>query len=97
MIGSGKLVVKGEVKGNIKAQNILIEEQGSVNGDLRAGQITIAGKFTGTLYAMEQLSGLSSGQCSGKVSCKSLQVESGGLLKAGVEFVESDASKAASG
>ncbi|MCF6220232.1 MAG: polymer-forming cytoskeletal protein [Robiginitomaculum sp.] len=47
----GDVQVEGRVEGNIKASNLTIGEQGSVNGKVTAGKVLIRGKVTGKIDA----------------------------------------------
>ncbi len=80
----GRLIIKGTLKGSLEGHEVVIAEDGIVIGDTKVGSITIGGKFEGDLRAINQLTILSTGTCMGKVICKDLVVEAGGLLNAEV-------------
>lgn len=80
----GQLVIKGTVKGTIHGETVVIAEEGAVYCDLKVTGITIGGTFEGELEASEELVILSTGYCAGRVVCKDLIVESGGVLNAEV-------------
>ncbi|MBU1169771.1 MAG: polymer-forming cytoskeletal protein [Proteobacteria bacterium] len=80
----GRLVIKGTVKGEIRGEIVVIAEEGSVYCDAKVTGITIGGTFEGEIEATEELVILSTGSCSGKVVCRDLIVESGGILNAEV-------------
>jgi cytoskeletal protein CcmA (bactofilin family) len=80
----GQLVIKGTVKGVINGETVVIAEEGSVYCDVKVSGITIGGTFEGELEASEELIILSTGCCAGRVVCKDLIVESGGILNAEV-------------
>ncbi len=80
----GQLVIKGTVKGVINGETVVIAEEGSVHCDVKVSGITIGGTFEGELEASEELIILSTGYCAGRVVCKDLIVESGGILNAEV-------------
>lgn len=80
----GQLVIKGTVKGSINGETVVIAEEGAVYCDLKVTGITIGGTFEGELEASEELVILSTGYCAGRVVCKDLIVESGGVLNAEV-------------
>ncbi len=82
---SGKLIIKGKVKGTIKGDIIVIAEDGSVNSSsANVSSMTIGGSFEGDIVAAKELVILSTGRCAGKVECKDLIVENGGVLNAEV-------------
>ncbi len=82
---SGKLIIKGRITGTIKGDVIIIAEDGEVNSEeAKVSSLTIGGKFHGNVTATKELVILSTGTCSGKVECKDLIVENGGILNAEV-------------
>ncbi|MEJ2657022.1 MAG: polymer-forming cytoskeletal protein [Desulfobacterales bacterium] len=80
----GRLIVKGVVKGTVTGKNIVIAEEGSVYADVKVASMTIGGTFEGEIRALKELIILATGKCSGKVVCKDLVVETGGILNAQV-------------
>lgn len=82
---SGKLIIKGQVIGTIDGDVVIIAEDGRVNSSAtKVSSITIGGKFQGEVVATKELIILSTGTCAGKVECKDLIVENGGILNAEV-------------
>ena len=84
----GRLVVKGIVKGALEGETIIIAKEGAVYSDTKVASMTISGIFEGSVRASEELIILSTGRCSGKVVCKNLVVEAGGVLNAEVSCTE---------
>lgn len=80
----GRLIIKGTIKGTLIGETMIIAPEGAVYADTKATDITVAGKFEGNLQASEALTILSTGNCTGKVICKDLIVEAGGILNAEV-------------
>ncbi len=81
----GTLIIKGQVTGTIEGDVVIIAPDGRVNATAtKVSSITIGGNFQGDLTASRELIVLSTGICSGKVSCKDLIVENGGILNAEV-------------
>ena len=85
----GRLVVKGIVKGSLEGETIIIAKEGAVYSDTKVVSMTISGIFEGSVSATEELVILSTGRCSGKVVCKNLVVEAGGVLNAEVSCTQS--------
>jgi len=85
---TGKLIIKGKVKGTITGETIIIAEEGDVCADIKAGSITIGGDFSGEIRALDELIILSTGNCCGKIACKDLAVEPGGILNAEVNCIK---------
>lgn len=81
----GKLIIKGEVKGTINGDVVIIAQDGEVNSTLtKVSRLTIGGSFKGELIASKELVILATGFCSGKVVCQDLIVENGGVLNADI-------------
>ena len=80
----GKLVIKGSVKGTLDGDIVIVANEGSVYAKTKVASMTIAGRFEGNIEASEELIILSTGTCSGKVTCKNLVVEANGKLNAHV-------------
>lgn len=81
----GKLIIKGTVKGKLEGETVIIAEEGAAYAETAVRSMTIGGKFEGHIQASNELIILSSGVCSGKVVCKNLVVEAGGILNAEVK------------
>ena len=82
---TGQLIIKGQVTGTIKGDVVIIAEDGEVNSSqTEVSSITIGGNFKGEVTASKELIILATGTCTGKVSCKDLIVENGGVLNAEV-------------
>ena len=87
---SGKLIIKGKINGEIKGDIIVIAEDGEVDSNSAVvASMTVGGKFNGDLIASKELIILATGSCSGKVECKDLIVENGGVLNAEVSCTTS--------
>ena len=84
----GKLIIKGTVKGTLSGEMVIIAAEGAAYTDAQVRSMTIGGTFEGNLKASEELIILSSGVCSGKIVCKDLVVEAGGILNAEVSCIK---------
>lgn len=84
VVGKGRLVIKGVVKGTVEGDNVVIAEEGAVYADASAKELTVGGVFEGQADAEKVLMVLSTGKCSGEVKCRDLVVEAGGKLNATV-------------
>ncbi len=84
----GRLIMKGSFEGSIKGENLIIAEEGIVLAEITADNVTIGGQFEGYLTALNEVVVLSTGICSGKISCKSLVVETGGLLNGDIRCIK---------
>ncbi len=81
---SGKLIVRGCLRGKVDGENIIIAEDGLVEAELTAKSVSIGGRFEGTIKNTDELIILSTGVCTGSVTCGVLVLEPGGILNADV-------------
>jgi cytoskeletal protein CcmA (bactofilin family) len=81
---NGRLVVRGSIKGSIRAESVVISDNGIVVADTKVKSMVIGGKFEGDITAAQEVTILSTGICSGKVECKNLVIEAGGIINAEV-------------
>ncbi len=94
---SGKLIIKGKVNGTIDGDVVIIAGNGQVySTSANISSMTIGGIFEGNIRASRELIILSTGSCSGKVECKDLIVENGGILNAEVSCISSTQVESAS-
>jgi len=78
---SGSIRLDGEVKGDISSQSaVIIGENGKVNGQINAENITIGGKVTGTVRAKEKLVLDAKANLQGDIFSKIIAVESGAVF-----------------
>ena len=77
----GTVELLGHVEGRVYADAIVIEESGSVSGELHAADVAIRGKFEGTVSGgVVSLHG--SARVSGKIAYETLSVENGAVVNA---------------
>lgn len=84
---SGELLVRGRVSGKLTGDRVTIAEGGQVQADAKVASLTVAGRFDGEIRALEELVILPGGRCSGRVFCRRLVLQQGGLLNAEVTFL----------
>jgi len=78
---SGSIRLDGDVQGDITSQSsVIIGEDGRVNGQINADNITIGGKVTGTVKAKNKLVLDSKGNLKGDIFAKALSVEDGAVF-----------------
>ncbi len=80
----GRLIIRGVFRGRLTGETVIIGEGGEVYADVKAGSVTAGGHVEGKIRAMHALTILPSGGCHGKVICRDLVVEPGGILNAEV-------------
>jgi len=81
----GEIIVRGKVKGTVKAETLVIADTGIVEADCTADGVIIGGTYNGNLTVNGIMKILSTGKCSGKVLCKDMVVENGSTLNASVD------------
>lgn len=90
VLSKGKLIIKGALKGTIDGEIVIIAEEGDVSATATVQSMTIGGRFQGELTVSRELIILSTGSCHGKVRCKDLIVENGGILNADVSCITTE-------
>jgi len=78
----GRLIIKGVVKGTVVGEILVIDKEGTVCADAKVASVVIGGIFEGDIKALDELTILSTGKCSGQIVCKNFMVEAGGILNA---------------
>ena len=84
---SGELLIRGRLSGKVAGDTVTIAEEGTVNADMQIKRMTVGGRFDGEVKAEEELVVLPNGHCRGKVICKNLVVQEGGILNADVSHL----------
>lgn len=85
----GKLIIAGSLKGALIGNTVVTVEGSWVDAPARVREMTIGGDFQGDITVYETLRILSTGVFSGKVSCKSITLETGGKLNGRVRPLDS--------
>ena len=76
----GTLIVHGSVKGIIKCGSLEILQEGHVDAEVEAENVSVAGKFQGEMLCSGRLNILSTGTVIGEIAYGRLSIESGGQL-----------------
>jgi cytoskeletal protein CcmA (bactofilin family) len=76
----GTLIVHGSVTGTIKCGSLEILQEGDVDANVEAENVSVAGKFQGEMICNGRLNILSTGKVMGEIVYGSLSIESGGKL-----------------
>ena len=74
--GEHPVVVDGQFKGNITANEIILREKGTITGSLKAKIVSISGHFHGDL-ACENLTVTQTGVIDGDVQANALSIDLG--------------------
>lgn len=86
----GTLQVDGLVKGQVKADCVLLTESSRVQGDITANKIIVSGRVEGNLRAEEGIEIMPKGKVIGDVVTKKISVAEGGELNGKVLMSERD-------
>ena len=74
--GEHPIVVEGQFKGNINANEIILRETGMITGTLKAKIVSISGRFNGDLTC-ENLTVTQTGVIDGDVQANALSIDLG--------------------
>lgn len=79
-ISDGIIRIDGRVEGGIKAAEVVVEEGGSVKGDIKTRDLVIAGKVTGNIAADGRAELRASCQVKGDIMSPRIKIDEGGLI-----------------
>jgi cytoskeletal protein CcmA (bactofilin family) len=81
VVSAGSLRIDGQVKGQINAEgDVTLSPQSQVEADIRAQNVSVAGKFTGNLIVKGKAHLARGGRIDGNITSKTLVVEEGGVF-----------------
>jgi cytoskeletal protein CcmA (bactofilin family) len=87
---SGNIRLDGEVLGDISSQGVvIIGENGKVNGQINADNITIGGMVTGTVRAKDKVVLEAKANLKGDITTKALMVEAGAVFNGNTKMGDS--------
>jgi len=86
----GTLQVDGYVKGQVKADCVVLTETSRVQGDIIANKIIVSGRVEGNLKAEEAIEIMPKGKVIGDVFTNKISVAEGGELNGKVVMSERD-------
>jgi cytoskeletal protein CcmA (bactofilin family) len=76
----GPLIIDGTLRGTIKCGPLEITENGNVHANVEAETAMVAANFEGEMICKGKLTFFRAGKVKGKISYRTLSIESGGLL-----------------
>ena len=76
----GTLIVHGSLTGMIRCDSLEILQEGDVDANVEAENVSVAGKFQGEMICNGRLNILSTGTVMGEIAYGRLSIESGGKL-----------------
>ncbi|MFL5767679.1 MAG: polymer-forming cytoskeletal protein [Actinomycetota bacterium] len=81
IVSAGSLRVDGHVKGNIQADgDVMLSPQSSVEADIRAENLSVAGRFHGSIVVKGRAELARGGRVDGNITAKSLVIQEGGIF-----------------
>jgi cytoskeletal protein CcmA (bactofilin family) len=86
--GEGDLVIEGSVKGSVRLEkyHLIVGSKGKVEAEISAGNVTVSGRLTGNIIALDKVSITKDADFNGEIKAKSISVEDGAYLKAAIEL-----------
>ena len=76
LISTGKVLISGQIKGNISAESISVESSGKITGNISAEETELIGWQKGNVSSTK-ISIVSGSKTRGNIKCKKLIVEHG--------------------
>ncbi len=87
LVGSGDVVVEGELRGEMKLEgHLVVAPGGKVHGDIEARTVSILGAVEGNVRGCERVELAASGSLSGDVSAPKVVISEGAFFKGKVEM-----------
>ena len=81
VVSAGSLRIDGQVKGQINADGVVtLSPQSQVEADIRAQNVSIAGRFHGNIVVKDRAHLARGGRIDGNITSKTLVVEEGGVF-----------------
>ena len=86
--GQEHLVIEGALKGNVELEkhNFTVGLNGRVDGEIRAQNVSISGRFMGTIKALGKVEVTKEADFLGEIKAKSIAVEDGAYFKGSIEL-----------
>ena len=97
IVSAGSLRIDGNVKGQINADgDVTLSPQSQVEADIRAQNVSVAGRFKGSIIVKGKAHLARGGRIDGNITSKTLVVEEGGLFH-GQSIMDASGQAAAQG
>ena len=92
--GNEDLVIDGRFQGeiNIGNHNLIVEQKGKIEADIRANNITIHGEIKGNIFASGKVFITKDAQMIGDISASRISIMDGAQFKGSVKMEKSDGS-----
>ena len=89
VISQGLIQLDGKVEGEININSLTIGEQGWVDGNIDAQEVTVKGKVTGTIKAIK-VTLEATAQIQGDINHKTISIECGAQIDATIKQIVED-------
>ncbi len=86
--GEGDLIIEGSVKGSVMLEkyHLTVGLKGQVDAEINAGNVTVSGRLTGNITALDKVAITKDADFNGVIKAKRISVEDGAYLKATIEL-----------
>lgn len=82
VVSAGSLRIDGQVKGQVNAEgDVMLSDQSQVEADIRAQNVSVAGRFKGTIVVKGRAEIASGGRVDGDITSKTLVVQEGAVFQ----------------
>jgi cytoskeletal protein CcmA (bactofilin family) len=82
VVSAGSLRIDGQIKGQVNAEgDVMLSPQASVEADIRAQNVSVAGRFKGTIVVKGRAEIARGGRVDGDITSKTLVVEEGAVFQ----------------
>ena len=82
LVSAGSLRIDGQVKGQVNADgDVALSPQSQVDADIKAENVTVAGKFRGNITVKGSAELTRGGRVDGNITCKTLIVQEGAVFQ----------------
>lgn len=84
--GDDTVVVQGTVKGRVAVDQVVVEADGAVDGDVEVRHIEIFGQLTGNVVARERVDIKPDGKVTGDLKAPRIQIAEGARFKGHIDM-----------
>ncbi|MGZ8593737.1 MAG: bactofilin family protein [Actinomycetota bacterium] len=82
VVSAGSLRIDGQIKGQVNADgDVMLSPQSAVEADIRAQNVSVAGRFKGSIVVKGRAEIARGGRVDGNITSKTLVVEEGALFQ----------------
>jgi len=82
VVSAGSLRIDGQIKGQVNADgDVMLSPQSAVEADIRAQNVSVAGRFKGSIVVKGRAEIARGGRVDGNITSKTLVVEEGAIFQ----------------